>query len=566
LNERRCFAISDEQLELLIKKYALQNAIFHAGTALQKAVLGKVIAEQPELRNSSKELMPVIDAIVREINNLSLEEQTNLLAQLAPELVHRARKEKTTILPELEHTEAGVVMRIAPFPSGPLHIGNARMVLLNDEFVKKYGGKLYLVFDDTIGSEEKEPIKESYELITDALDWLGVKYDKTYYKSDRLELFYEWCERLVRMENAYVCECPAEKLRTNREQGIECEHRGQSAEINLEKWRAMLDGKYAEGSAIVRLKTDMCHRNPAFRDRVIFRISDREHPRVRKRYRVWPLLEFSWAVDDHLLGVSHILRGKDLIIEDEMEKYLWELFRLKPATFIHYGMLRVAEAKLSKSKSLFEIRTGEFSGWDDPRTWSLQSLRRRGIRSDAIRSFILSFGMSLTDIEVPAENLYAENRKLIDPTARRYFFVPAPVEIEIEDLPQIEHVTVPNHPDRGELGARHVKVDKRVSLACDDFEKFKGREIRLKDFCNIILQKIANFTSRENKEIPRIQWVAGDGVKVRVIMPDGSVIAGIGERALLETKVNNVVQFERFGFVRIDEIGENKIDVYFAHK
>jgi glutamyl-tRNA synthetase len=550
-------------LRALLKKYALQNAIFYKGRANPGAVMGKVMAADPELKKRAKEVSALVREIVSEINQLSLEEQKSMLEEVAPELMEKRKKERSSELPELEGAENGVVMRMAPYPSGPLHIGNARMAILNDEYVKRYGGKLFLVYDDTIGSSEKLPDLEAYELIAEGLEWLGIEYHDVFYKSDRMELFYEWAERLIELDGAYVCECSAEELRKNMEQGIECKHRHQSIEENMEKWKKMLAGDYEEGKAILRIKTDMKHPNPAFRDRVLFRISKRAHPRVGNRYHVWPLLEFSWAVDDHSLGMTHVLRGKDLVMEDLMERHLWKTFGIDGPEFIHYGMLRIKEAKLSKSKSSKEVKSGEFAGWDDPRTWSLQSLRRRGIRPEAIRSFILSFGLSQNDIEVPAENLYSENRKLLDAETPRRMFVPDPVKIRVRDPPEMKEVRLQNHP-KGNLGERTIGVSDEIYIAGEDFKKLRGKEVRLKDLYNVILNEDADFTSVPNKDIPRIQWVS-DPVGVEVVMIDGSVKKGVGERSLLEMKPDDVVQFERFGFVRIDEVRDGTVIAYYAH-
>ncbi len=547
-----------------IRKYAFQNAVLFDGKANEKAVVGKVIAEHPELKREVKVLIPIIRKIVSEVNELSLDEQKAELEKRAPELLYKEKKAREVKLPELIKVKDKVVMRLAPYPSGPLHIGNARMVILNDEYVKKYNGKLILVFDDTIGSEEKIPLARAYEQIIEGLDWLGVRYDEIIYKSDRMEIFYEWAEKLLKLDYGYVCECPPQQLRENREKRQGCEHRDQSVKVNLQKWKEMLNGKFKEGQAVVRLKSSMNHKNPAFRDRVLLRISEREHPRVGKKYRVWPLLEFSWAVDDYLLGITHILRGKDLIIEDEMESFIWNIFGLEKKEFVHYGMLRLKDLKLSKSKFRREIEAGTFSGIYDPRTWTLQSLKKRGIKPKALRNFILSFGMSLTDIEVPAENLYHENKKIVDPIASRYFFVHEPIKIKIEKLPDIKNAYSPLHPNFSERGTRKLKVEDEVYICKDDFERFKGKEIRLKDFCNIRLNEKAEFTSKKVKDIPKIQWIC-ETIPVDVIMPDGKTIKGLGEKTLEEVKVDDIIQFERFGFVRIDEKNK-KITTYFAHK
>jgi glutamyl-tRNA synthetase len=551
-------------LDSIIRKYALQNAVFFDGEANVKAVVGKVLAEDKSLRSKGQEVTALAQKIVEEVNNLTLEDQTAELEQIDPELMERKKFERDMSLPDLPNVKDKVVMRLAPYPSGPLHIGNARMVLLNDEYVRMHDGKLLLVYDDTIGSEEKLPTAEAYDYIKEGLDWLGVKCHETFYKSDRMDLFYEWGERLLTEGHAYVCECSSEVLRTFRGGEKECAHRGASVEENLENWKKMLEGKYGEGEAIVRIKTDMQHPNPAFRDRVLLRISEREHPRVGSKYRVWPMLELSWAVDDCELGVTHILRGKELVMEDIMEKWIWDALGLEGPEFVHYGMLRLKGVKLSKSQIRRKIETGELTGISDPRTWSMQSLARRGISPEAVRSFVLSLGMSLTDIEVPAENLYAENRKLIDAEAARHFFVPDPVRIEITGVPNIESVEIPLHPEFPERGMRQLSAGDVVFITKDDFENYRGEKVRLKDFCNILLDERSDFISLQVEDIPKIQWLY-DHILVEVVMPDGSVVKGQGELTLEYVEEGQLIQFERFGFVKIDSKGD-PIVAYFSHK
>lgn len=554
-----------DEVQDLVQKYALQNAFLHGGHGEPKAVLGRVLAERADLRPRAREMAALVAEVVTQVNALSAEEQRRELETSAPELL-APRVPKEQGLPDLPAVAGSVVMRLAPYPSGPLHIGNARAVLLNDEYVKRYGGRLLLVHDDTIGSEEKIPTSEAYGYVEDGLRWLGVDWSERLYKSDRIQIFYEWGERLLRLGGAYVCRCGAEDLRAKREAAEECEHRGQSAEVNLQGWKAMLSGEVAEGEAVVRIKTDMAHPNPAFRDRVLFRISERIHPRVGDRYRVWPLLEFSWAVDDHLLGCTHVLRGKDLIMEDLMEEALWDYFRVaRRPVFAHYGLLRLKEAELSKSLAARLIREGKLSGIDDPRTWTLQSLRRRGIQPEAVRRFIVGMGLSQADVEVPAANLYSENRRLVDPVANRYFFVAAPVAIHVKGLPRIDHVRVPFHPDDPGRGYREIRVADRLSVPGTDFIHLKGQEVRLKDLANVHLDIEARFTSRGVKEIPKIQWLA-EGIATRVLMPDATPVEGLGEMNLAQARAGDVVQFERFGFARLDHISPERVEAYFAHR
>ncbi len=549
----------------LARKYALHNAVTHDGKASAKAVLGRLLAEDAALRPRAKEVGPDVDEVVAEVNRLSFQEQREELARTAPELLERKKEVKPHELPELPNVRGPVVMRFAPYPSGPLHLGHARAIFLNDHYVRRHRGKLILAYDDTIGSAEKPLMPEAYDLIRDGIDYLGVEVHEEIYKSDRMPAFYQTGDLLLARDGAYVCQCSPQDLRANREKGVACAHRGRTPDENLELWRRMLKGEFREGEAVVRIKTDVRHPNPAFRDRVLFRISEREHPRVGTRYSVWPLLEFSWAVDDHLLGITHVLRGKDLMMEDEMERAIWDYLGVQQRPeFLHYGFLFFKEMDLSKSKLARDIREGRLTGVDDPRTWSIQSLRRRGIRPEALRTFILSFGTSLTDVEVSADNLYAENRKVIDPDANRYFFVPDPVKITIDGLPPIHEVHAPVHPDFPDRGTRTLPVTQTVYVSSVDYYAFTRQEIRLKDFCNVVLDVQSTFSSREVKDIPKIQWVS-DGIPTRIMMTDGGVAEGLAEGNLRTAKVGATVQLERFGFVRVDAI-EDSITAYFAHR
>ena len=562
------------EIERSIRQFALHNAISHSGKAEAKSVINKVIGKHPEIKKGMASWVPVINRVIEEVNSLGLEEQRAELEASAPELL--AKKEAPTE-PKLKPLEVGegqqVVMRLAPFPSGAPHIGNLRSFVLNDEYVKRYKGRLLLIYDDTIGSDEKAVLVESYDLIKDAMSWLGIEFHGTYYKSDRMELYYEWGQRLIEKGAAYACFCDAETLRKNREAGLECEHRSLPVEDQMRTWKAMLEGEHGEGTVVIRVKTDMRHRNPAFRDRVLFRISRKAHPRVGSKYHVWPLLEMTWAVDDCLLGMTHVIRGKDLMIEDEMEALIWRSLGLSPGTrFLHFGMLRVEDAKISKSKAYKEVTSGEYIGWDDPRTWSVQSLRARGFVPEAVRRFILDMGMSLADISTPAENMYAYNRTMIDPVSPRSIFIPEPVEVPIVALPgDIGEVRMPVHPERPEMGVRKLPVSDRVLLARKDLEAFRGKEVRLKDFCNVILHgDEARFVSTANKELPRITWLnARDPglVKVQVMMVDGEVMTGMGEPNLRDMPLPKVVQFERFGFASLssrDPCGD--LRAFFTHR
>lgn len=557
-------------LEKLVLRHVVINAFGHDGRAEARVVLGKVISEAPELRSDIKTMMKTIETSVNEVNSWPTEKLKKEYEKL--KIKPEKKREEKGKLPTLSKAVKGkVVMRLAPFPSGPLHIGNARMVVLNDEYAKRYGGKLLLVYDDTIGSEEKGLVPDGYRLIKEGLDWLGVKVDKELYKSDRMQIFYKYAELMLKKGFTYVCLCSVEELRSGRRTGTECAHRNQTAEENLKLWKAMLDGKYKEGEATVRLKTDMKHPNPAFRDRVLLRISNRSHPRVGNEYHIWPMLEYSWAIDDHELGMTHVLRGKDLMMEDMMEIYIWEKMGWKRPEFLHYGMLKLEEAKLSKSKARAAIEAGTLAGWEDPRTWSLQSLRKRGIQPEAIRNFIISMGMSLADVTVPAEILYAENRKVIDKKANRYFAVLNPIKISVDLGKRLEKkytvATAALHPDFPKRGRKTIPVaTKDIYIEKEDYEKYKDKEVGLMNLFSVKLGENSKFVSEKiEMASPKIHWVSEPHVEIKTVMPNGEMKTAIAEPEIVKAETDDIVQLVRIGFCKVYK-SKRDIVLYFAHK
>jgi glutamyl-tRNA synthetase len=586
--------MDEEEIKRILWIRGLKNAVEFNGTPNKKAVMGKLMAQRKDLRSQSKKIIPILDEIIDEINKLSAESRKEKLLELDPHALDKIEKiEEKKELPELPNLSKHdqVVMRLAPYPSGALHIGNARMIVLNDEYIKKHDGELILFYDDTIGSPKslrnspkaKYVIPEAYDLIKEGLDWLGVKISKVYYKSDRLEIYNEYCEKLITDNLAYVCFCTAEVFRNQyKNPGKDCPHRSHSIDKNLEEWKNMLNGQYAETIAVVRLKTGMDQKDPALRDQIIMRISEAEHPRVGNKYLVWPMLEFSWAIDDHLIGVSHILRGADLIKEDFIEDFIWDHFNWQKAEFLHYGRIKFQEMKLSKTNARNNIQSGNFHGWDDPRTWSLQSLKKRGIRPEALKGSLLDLGLSMSGITFSVNWLYAKNKDIIDDISDRYFFVETPILLEIEGFPYSEYsakpLLLPTDPKKGTREITVKLENNKLSLFIDlsDAKKLKsGQVIRLKDLTNleIISIEIENklITSKYHsleldREFSIIHWVPREEhVKVSILKPDGSLSKGIGEINISQIPMNETVQFERYGFVNPIEWKDENLFCYFTH-
>ncbi len=575
------------ELETFVRKMVLENALKYDGKPNTKSVMGAIMGVRADLRSRASEVKGLVDALVSEVSGLSPDEQRSQLLKLDPNALQRdeseASKEKEMPdLPNLSNWDK-VVMRLAPFPSGPLHIGNARMVILNDYFVKRYNGKLILVFDDTIGSDEKQVETDAFDLIPEGLEYLGVDYQETVYKSDRLDIFYHYAVDLINKGHAYVCDCDSNVWRKeHKAKGIPCACRSLSPEENIARWEKMLDGTYAEKSAAVRLKTGMDDPDPAMRDHVMLRISETEHPRVGTKYRVWPLLEFSWGVDDHELGVSHIIRGKDLVKEGKIEKFIWNLYGWKNPELIYYGRLKFEDAKLSKSKSRREVISGVYSGWDDPRTWSLQSLQRRGIHPEAIRKAMLDLGLSIVDISISMKSIYSENRKLRDADAPRLFFVEHPVWVKPTSFPSdLTIAYAPVHPDFPERGLREIPLGSEATpfllgISKHDYEKMNDAVLfRMKDLANFKLKKgknpVVEFHSIDVDEVRQaggriVHWVPkSNSIPIDLVQIDGSTATGFAEPGIADLPVGTFLQFERVGFARIFDKAD-KIRVAFAHK
>lgn len=550
----------------VIRKYALQNAVFFKGAANPKSVVGKVLGECPEFRSRSAEIISMADDIVASVNRMSLEDQTKELQTLDSNLMVKEKKERTHELPPLDGADKGVVMRIAPGPSGPLHIGHSRVSVLNDEYVKRYGGTLINRFEDT-NPEKIAP--EAYDMIPEDLEWLGVKIHKTVMQSDRFEIYYDITKKLISGGTAYVCTCNADEWRDLKENMRACPCRGLSEEEQSERYDRLLSNGYGEGEAIAVVKTDLRHPNPAVRDFVALRIVDHPHPRVGSKYNVYPMMNLSVAIDDHLMGMTHVIRGKDHLNNTFRQEYIYRHMGWKTPHFHHYGLVSIPDSVLKTSLIKEGIAGSEYAGWDDVRTGTLRAMKKRGIRPEAIRRYWVESGMKPIDIQFTWENLYAMNRDIIDGEANRYFFVADPVEFDIFGAKEITG-KAPLHPDHPERGTRDYSLSGDISVSIssqdvDDFEK-KGM-VRLKDLCNIEYGKPAAYAGTDlsvlKKGVRVIQWVSS-GIPAELHMPDGTILKGMTESAISKEK-GSTVQFERVGFARIEK-NDDSVLAIFTHR
>jgi len=553
-----------DSLDEEIRKYALKNAIDY-GKAKADNIIGKVIRNHKEI--PVDEIKKRVSDIVEKVNMLSKEELENEYKQYEEEFKIAAEEKAKESKPKfiIEGVERGhVVTRFPPEPGGYIHIGNAKQCYLSDEIARLYDGKIYLYFDDT----NPEKCKQKYvDAIKEDTAWMGIKFAKEYYASDFIEQIYEYGKKLIESNNAYVCTCSNEKIKKDRFEKRECEHRTQSAETNLKMFNDMLNRKYKEGEAIVRLKVDMKAENSTMRDPTIFRIKSTEHYRQGTKYIVWPTYHINTLIVDALNGITDVVKSKEYEIWDALHKKLLNLLGL-PLFRIHYeARLSIIGTITSKREMRKLISEGIVKSWDDPRLVTIAALRRRGIQPQAIRAFVLRFGLSKTDSYSEMSALLAENKKVIDPIAKHFFFVSKPIEV----LTSIKkNVKIKMHPMQ-DYGFREYNIDGNLFVSQEDINDAKtGDIIRLKDLFDIEIKSIDNKIYAEQSSAPQnsriIQWVpANDYIKCSIVIPkeivdkDGrfnpnslEVVEGFAEGKVKDLNEKEIVQFERFGYCILD--------------
>lgn len=560
---------TNDGLRNVIVKHALVNAFKHDGKADAGAVLAKILGEHQEMRQKAKELVPEIRLIVQELNKLSRDSQRRKLETDFPEAYAELfeKKEEVKQFPPLEGAELGnVVTRFPPEPNGFPHIGHAKAVFISYEYAKMYNGKLILRFDDTNPAAEK---LEYYDAIKEGLDWLGVKPDIVKNTSDDMEIIYRHAKKFIEEGYFYVCLCDAATVKKNRWSAKECEHRNIGTEKSLERWEEMFN-EYDPGTAIVRFKGDMAALNTAMRDTTMFRIVEETHPLKGTKYRVWPTYDFVAPVEDSSDGVTHAFRAKEYELRDELYYRIIEAGKLRKPRLIEFSRLSFRGTPVSKRKIRPLVEQNLVDGWSDPRLPTLIALRRRGILPEAIREFVTSLGVNKSESEPTWDLLEAFNRKLIDPLAKRYFFVPDPVPLEVPDAPALD-LKLKSHPDKG-LGERAVKTGTEFFIAVSDANSLKAGDVfRLMELFNVkVIEKdtkiVGSFAGTEIiQSSKKIQWVTKDSLPFVVKVPgilynddvynqtSMQIVKGLAEKSCKDLKIGEIIQFTRFGFCRIDE-------------
>ena len=568
----------DEEIKKEIRKIALQNAFEHEGKTQDKIVLAKILGTKPEFRSKVKEIVGDIAEIVSAVNQISFEEQRKEIEENFPEiLIPKEKIEEREGLPPLKNAEQGkVITRFPPEPNGYPHIGHAKAAIINAEYAKMYGGKFILRMDDTNPEAER---MEYHAAIKVGLDWLGIKFDIIKSTSDDMELFYKKGIELINSGKAYVCTCKRDDISNNRKERKACKCSKGDIKQNIQGWEKMFD-KFKPGDAIVRFRGDMKADNAVMRDPVLFRIIDEKHYTLGNKYRVWPSYDFAVAIEDSNDGVTHAFRSKEFELRKELIDAILDALNMRKPYQDFFSRLEFKGMPISKRILKPLIEEGKVSWYDDPRLPTLESLKRRGIKPEAIKKFILSLGLTKANTLAPFDALESFNRKFVDADSIRLFMVNKPKKLTIKKLP-FSFVEIPNHPIR-DMGKRKINLDENFYISGEDAENIKeGTQIRLLGLGNVTISKIngeleGEFIKDGNiADIQKIQWVSQKNAHIiKILIPKQLFIDDkFNENSLeelevytephyLQLKDGEEIQFVRFGYCRKDSQNQ----AIFTHK
>ena len=387
-----------------------------------------------------------------------------------------------------------VVTRFPPEPNGYLHIGHAKAICLDFGVAQEFGGDCNLRFDDT------NPVKEDIEYvdsIKDDVRWLGFHWrDREYYASDYYEQLYQYAEALIRKGVAYVDSLSADEIRQQRgtltEPGKDSPYRSRTADENLDLFRRMRAGEFADGAHVLRAKIDMRSPNITMRDPVLYRIRHADHHRTGRTWCIYPMYDFAHPLSDAIEGVTHSLCTLEYV--DHRPLYDWIVEHSGVATRprqYEFARLNLNYTVMSKRKLLQLVEQKHVGGWDDPRMPTITGLRRRGCTPESIREFCARVGVAKKENVIDVGLLEHCVREDLNRRAPRTMVVLRPLKLVLTNYPidHAEEMDVANHPDNPSLGSRRVPFSREIYIERDDFmeqppKKFfrlaPGREVRLR--------------------------------------------------------------------------------------
>jgi len=376
-----------------IKAYSLKNAIEHDGKAQEGSVISALFHEG--LKKS--EVGGVVGEVkkeVKRVNSLSLDEQEKEFGKYEKLVGKREGREG---LPELPDAKKGkVIMRIAPSPSGPFHIGHALTSSISFLFVQRYGGIFYVRIEDT---NPETIYKPAYEMIKKESNWLYDRKAKFVMQSDNMKIYYKYAEKLIKLKSSYVCTCTSDEFKTYISGKKACPCRNLQVKENLARWKKMLDKKgYKVGEAVLRFKSDMKHKNPAMRDFPLARINLTPHPLQKNKYKVWPLMNLAVTVDDIEEKMTHIIRAKEHRDNAERQKMIYKVLGKKYPWTAFLGRWHIKGLRFSTRQMRKDIEERKYSGWDDPKLPTIAAIMKQGkYKPEAFWKFAEQVGLNEND-------------------------------------------------------------------------------------------------------------------------------------------------------------------------
>lgn len=503
-----------------------------------------------------------------------------------------------------------VLTRFPPEPNGYLHIGHAKSICLNFGLAQKYGGKTNLRFDDT------NPTKEDVEYvdsIKEDIQWLGFQWAQELYASDYFEQLYQWAEKLIEMDLAYVDDQSQEDIRLNRgtvtQPGKNSPFRNRSAEENLDLFRRMRAGEYPDGSRVLRAKIDMAHHNMLMRDPILYRIIHAHHHRTGDSWCIYPMYDYAHGQSDSLEQITHSICTLEFDVHRPLYDWFIEKLEIFPSKQHEFARLNLTYTVMSKRKLLQLVQEGFVSGWDDPRMPTICGLRRRGYTPESIRAFADRVGIAKRDNVIDLSLLEFCIREDLNKSAQRRMAVLNPLKVVITNFPEgkQEEIQAINNPEDEAAGKRPIYFSRELYIERDDFmenppKKFfrlaPGTEVRLRYAYLIKCEEVikdaegnitelrctydpqsANGGSSDGRKVKGvIHWLAAShAVKAEVRLfdrlfqnedpddvPEGTdwktglnpgslkVVEGLVEPALQEVRPLDHFQFERLGYFSVD--------------
>ena len=418
----------------------------------------------------------------------------------------------TIINNDLKEGKCGdkVHTRFPPEPNGRLHIGHAKAICIDFGTAQEYNGLCNLRFDDTNPSKEEQ---QFIDAIQEDVHWLGFDWqDRLYYASDYFEKLYDFAVQLIKDGKAYVCDLSQDEMRAYRGTptipGTLSPYASRSVEENLQLFAQMREGRFEDGSRVLRARIDMASSNFNMRDPVMYRIQRSHHQRTGDKWCIYPMYDYAHPISDALEGITHSICT--LEFENHRPLYEWFINNVDvpcKSRQIEFARLNITYTVMSKRKLRRLVEEGYVNGWDDPRMPTLSGMRRRGYPAAAIRDFCDKIGVAKANSTVEFNLLEHCVRDILNTNANRAMAVIDPLKVIIDNYQGSELLPAENNPELPERGKREISFSKEIFIERSDFMEepvkgfhrlMPGGEVRLK-FAYII--KCESIVKDENGNI-----------------------------------------------------------------